>query len=384
MSDSKTTLGGFDLISDMFVSTEDKNTNQLEFEEDFEEEVIDDEVEDDDDESSNNLDTTVDKNKKTIKDDDEDDDEDDDDEEDDDEDEIENKGDSEEIQFDDEIDKDISSILKDKFEKEYSIVFDEEEDSLDSLDGIVKALSRIVEESSKPLYANEEVQKYDEFVRNGGNLLDFYSEVYSDGIDPDKIDLEDELNQKLVIREHLKTKGYKDANIDKRLVRYEESGVLEDEAIDALELLKEYKENKKEKLLENQKKEKEKLIADQQNFIADVQKTIDEMSDIRGIPLTKQEKVILKEYMFKPGKDGLSDYQREYTKNVKNLVESAFFTKNGDSLIKKAKDKAASETYKKLQKKINERKGKRQSGSTSKTGGGSSKSLEQLSSLFVG
>jgi len=42
--------------------------------------------------------------------------------------------------------------------------------------------------------------------------------------------------------------------MEKKLTKYEEAGILEDEAIDALEELREIKDKKKEQLLVNQQK----------------------------------------------------------------------------------------------------------------------------------
>jgi len=58
--------------------------------------------------------------------------------------------------------------------------------------------------------------------------------------------MEDENNQKAVLKEYLKEKGISNEKINKRVTRYEDLGSLEDEATDALEELKEIKINKKE------------------------------------------------------------------------------------------------------------------------------------------
>jgi len=58
--------------------------------------------------------------------------------------------------------------------------------------------------------------------------------------------MEDEANQKAVLKEYLKEKGIASEKINKRITRYEDLGALEDEATDALEELKEIKTAKKE------------------------------------------------------------------------------------------------------------------------------------------
>ena len=81
----------------------------------------------------------------------------------------------------------------------------------------------------------------DNFVKNGGNLRDYFE---IDGeLDLEEISIEDdEVNQKLVVKEFLKEKGFNAKQIEKKLSKYEDAGLLEDEAEDALEALKEIKE----------------------------------------------------------------------------------------------------------------------------------------------
>jgi hypothetical protein len=66
-------------------------------------------------------------------------------------------------------------------------------------------------------------------------------------VDLDNIDIEDDENaQKTVIKELLKEKGYNAKQIDKKISKYEDAGLLEDEAEDALEALRDIRAEKKE------------------------------------------------------------------------------------------------------------------------------------------
>jgi len=102
----------------------------------------------------------------------------------------------------------------------------------------------VVEENSKPDYASDEVAALDEFVRNGGKLQDYFKTDHE--LDLDNIDIEDEHSQKTVVRQLLKEKGFSDKQIEKKIQKYEDAGLLEDEAEDAIEDLKEIKQQKKE------------------------------------------------------------------------------------------------------------------------------------------
>lgn len=121
----------------------------------------------------------------------------------------------------------------------------DEEDKPKTAEELVNYFYDVIEENSKPSYASEEIEKLDEFVKNGGNIRDYFS--IDAEVNLEDIDIEDsEDNQKTVIREYLKEKGLNKSQIDKKLTRYEDAGVLEDEAVDALEALKDIREHKKE------------------------------------------------------------------------------------------------------------------------------------------
>lgn len=211
---------------------------------------------------------------------------------------------------------------------------------------LVKYFRDVITESSVPQYSSEDVQKLDEFVRNGGKLEDYFQA--GNGIDYETIDITDETNQKKVITALYKEKGWDDARITKKLERYEDAGVLEDEAEEAVELLKKIESEKKEALLESQKKTAEEAKQKQQKFYDDVVNEIKGLSDIRGIKISKDDRARLAEYIFKYDSNGVTQYQKDYAKSVKNLLESAYFTMKGDALISAAKSEGNSTAMQRL------------------------------------
>ena len=204
----------------------------------------------------------------------------------------------------------------------------------------------MIAESSVPQYSSEDVQKLDEFVRNGGKLENYFQA--GNGIDYDNIDITDESIQKKVITTLYKEKGWEDARIAKKIERYEDAGVLEDEAEEAVELLKKIEAEKKEALLESQKKTAEESKQKQQKFYDDVVNEIKGLSDIRGIKISKDDRARLAEYIFKYDSNGVTQYQKDYAKSVKNLLESAYFTMKGDALISAAKSEGNSTAMQRL------------------------------------
>lgn len=214
----------------------------------------------------------------------------------------------------------------------------EDDEKPKTAEDLIDYFKEVIEENSTPKYSSEEVEKLDEFVRNGGNLKDYFS-IDAD-IDLTDIEVEDnEINQKIVVKELLKEKGYSAKSIEKKLTKYEEAGILEDEAIDALEELREIKDKKKEQLLVNQQKQAEEAQRQQQEFFENVVAEIKSMNSIYGVEVPEKDKRALLEYIFKADANGVTRYQKDYAKSLKNLITSAYFTMKGDSLIDIAKKK---------------------------------------------
>lgn len=214
--------------------------------------------------------------------------------------------------------------------------FEEGEDKPKNVDELINYFQNVIEENSKPEYSSEEVEALDNFVKQGGDLKKYLT--IDAELDLDDIDIEDETNQKLVVKQLLKEKGFSTKKIDKLVSRYEEAGLLEDEAQDALEDLKEIKEERKKQLLEDQKKAYHEQLQRQQQFYDNVVSEIKGLKNIRGITVPEKDKKVLMDYILKPDTDGKTRYQKDYAKGgVKNLIESAYFTMNADKLIEAAK-----------------------------------------------
>lgn len=211
-----------------------------------------------------------------------------------------------------------------------------DEEKPKSVEDFVEYMKKAVEESSKPQYASDDVAAIDEYVRNGGSLTDYIQSTTGE-LDYDKIDITDEYTQKALIRELLVEKGFNDVQIKRKIDKYEDADLLEDEASDAVEALKESKEKKKNALLEAQRNSYEAAIEEQQKFYTNVVEQIEALSDVRGIKIPKEDKKQLMDYIFKVESDGRTRYQKDYSKSSKNLIESAYFTMKGDKLIENAK-----------------------------------------------
>lgn len=305
--------------------TSKKSTNNKEDEEE-EEDDVDDKGEEDDDIETNEPSKTKKSSKKTAK-------------TDKDNDTVDEKGEEDDIDSDDgTTSEELIVNFFDSLSEQLGWSDVEDEDKPKTAEDLIEYFKDVIEENSVPQYASEEVEKLDEFVRNGGNLKDYFS-IDAD-IDLDNIEVEDnEINQKLVVKEFLKEKGFSAKQIDKKITKYEDAGILEDEAVDALEALKDIKAERKEKLLEEQQKSARETQKQQQTFFNNVVSEIKGMDSIYGIEIPEKDKRALLEYIFKPDAEGVTKYQKDYAKSLKNLITSAYFTMKGDSLITIAKQK---------------------------------------------
>lgn len=251
---------------------------------------------------------------------------------------------------DDDVDEEESSkvtALFDAIAEELEWEFDDdEEEKPKTVEELVNYFKEVIKEQSVPQYANEDVAKLDEFVRNGGDLNDYFT--LTPEIDYENFDTTIESNQKQIVKMLLAEKGFNEKQIARKIEKYEDAGILEDEAEDALEAMKEIEETKKEQLLEDQRKQHEQMVARQQKFMDDVVGEINAMKDIRGIKVPEKDKKALLAYIFKADANGKTQYQKDYSKSVKNLIESAYFTMKGDTLLDTAKKMGTSSAIKNL------------------------------------
>lgn len=238
------------------------------------------------------------------------------------------------------------SALFDAIAEELGWEFEEDEEKPTSVESLVEYFKNVIQENSTPEYASEEVAEIDEFVRNGGKLEEYFS--VTPDIDYENFDTTIESNQKQIVRMLLTEKGYNDKQINRKIEKYEDAGILEDEAEDALESMKEIEQTKKEQLLEQQKKQNEKMVENQQKFVESVVGEIKGLNDIRGIKIPDKDRKELLAYIFKADANGVTQYQKDFRKSVKNLIESAYFTMKGDTLLSTAKKMGTSSAMKNL------------------------------------
>lgn len=206
-----------------------------------------------------------------------------------------------------------------------------------TVDELVQYMHDTVEQNSIPHYADERVQQLDEYINNGGKFEDFYS-IQKQELELDSIDIEDEASQKAIVREYLVESGYSDTEASRKIERYEDADLLQDEAEDALAKLKSYREAQRQQLAEEQAQYRAQQEQRSKAFYEDVTNKINGLTQIRGIQVPKEDRAALYNYIFRVDANGQSQYAKDFNKNmVKNLIESAYFTMKGDALVSNAK-----------------------------------------------
>ena len=206
-----------------------------------------------------------------------------------------------------------------------------------NVDEFVEYMSKVAEENSIPQYADYRIAQLDQYVKNGGRFEDFY-QTQQRSMYYDNIDIEDESNQKAVVRDYYKLQGMNDEQINRKIERYEDADMLEDEATDAINYLKAYEAQQAQYMAQQQEAQRQAQEQQAAQFVEDLTNGINGLADIRGIAIPKEDKKALYDYITKTDADGLTQYQKDFNGNlVNNLIESAYFTMKGDALLGEAR-----------------------------------------------
>lgn len=212
----------------------------------------------------------------------------------------------------------------------------DEDERPKNVDELVDYINNVVEIASVPEYADERIEQLDQYVKNGGKFEDFY-QTQQRTMSYDNIDIEDESNQKQVVHDYYKLQGMSDEQINRKIERYEDADMLEDEATDAVNYLKAYEEQQAQYMAQQQEAQRQAQEQQAIQFAQDLTNGINSLTNIRGISIPKEDKKALYDYITKTDADGLTAYQKEFNGNlVNNLIESAYFTMKGDALLGEA------------------------------------------------
>lgn len=224
----------------------------------------------------------------------------------------------------------------------------EDEEKPNTIEDLIDYMRDLVEESSEPSYADNKVKELNDYIANGGKYEDYFK-MQTQISELDTLDLDEEEDQKKVIREYYKSTGYTDTQIDKKISRWEDAGVLEDEAKESFDLLKEVKEKEKTQAIKEQEQARIQQEKTQQEFYTNIVNKIEDLKEIKGIKIPAEDRKKLKDYALKVESDGKTKYQKDLGKDiVTSFIEQAYFTMKGDSFVKSAKRSGETSAVSKL------------------------------------
>lgn len=194
------------------------------------------------------------------------------------------------------------------------LAYDENKEYENSEDGVKELIQDNINtgiEQWKNQYPKEALEVL-EHIKNGGTLNELI-QIEQDGPDYERdVDMTDENHQKFVIEDWLTEQGFSAEKIKSRLEKYEEAGLIEDEAKAAHEKLVELQKKKRETLLKEQKAENDRRQTEMKSRTEGFKKRVLETKEVAGIELKKGEQEKLLEYMTKPVKEGKTQLQLDY------------------------------------------------------------------------
>ena len=179
----------------------------------------------------------------------------------------------------------------------------EYEDTSDGLIALTQDMAgKIAEDQMEDLFDRFPlIKKHLEYTLAGGDSKDFM-ETFGSKNDYSKLDIskDDIRTQKAVLAEYFDAKGHDKEFIEEILEDYEDSGKLFDKSARAKDALIKAQAQKREQLILKQKEQQQAAYQEQEKFWGDLNKTIDESSELAGITLPARDKKKFFEYISKP------------------------------------------------------------------------------------
>lgn len=232
------------------------------------------------------------------------------------------------------------------------LIYDESKEYENSDEGIAELVAdnnQAVIEAFKNQYPKEALEVL-EHLKNGGSLNELI-QLDQEGPDYENdVDLTDEDHQRYLISDFLAEQGLSDDKIKAKLAKYEEAGLLEDEAKSAHEELIKLQKSRKVQVIENQKKIALERENDLKTRTDAFKKKVTEIKEIAGFQLKPGEQQILLDYMTKPVKEGKTKMQIEYDEDTQ-LKMAYFMMKKFD--FKEVEKKAITKATIKLKEVVN-------------------------------
>jgi hypothetical protein len=213
--------------------------------------------------------------------------------------------------------------------------------SLDGIAELVKdTISQTIQQTidENPQYAN--VLKA---AQAGLALEEFIEKVYDRGVDYSTLDISDEDNQEILVRDLLERQGVKEKMIEGIIKNSKDDGTWEETVNEAHQALIEIQQNTAKEILEAQEKAIEDARLEADKALLELRKTVDSLEEIQGFKLDKKSKDTFYNYLTKPvTKEGKTKIQLDAEDKDKQLKMAwMYFTNfNEKDLVNKITTKA--------------------------------------------
>lgn len=198
----------------------------------------------------------------------------------------------------------------------------------------------------------EVVAELVDFIELGGDPSKYLQSLYRP-LDIKSLDLGQEQDQELVVREYLKAQEFDLKDIDELIESYKDGLVLEKQALMASKKIEKLYDKQTAELVKQQEAIIEQNQKKSQDYIDSIKSTINSSKSLAGLDIVDKEKKEFEEYLLKVNpKTNMTKYQEDLSKDyVKNSVELAYLKfKNYD--FTKAKQAGKSEATKEIRNKI--------------------------------
>lgn len=183
-----------------------------------------------------------------------------------------------------------------------------------------------------------------DYLEKGGDPYKFL-ETVNTNIDYKTLDLDDEDNQKLVLREYFKTQDWTQEEIDDAIADYEEGLILKKRAEKAVKDLEKIHSRRIQELQAEQEQIIAERVKQHEEYINTIKNTIHSSNQIAGLQITDAEKAQFEKYLLETDKDGLTRYAREIQENpIQTQIELAYLKFKKFDFSKVAKEIRTKET----------------------------------------
>lgn len=233
-----------------------------------------------------------------------------------------------------------------------SLGYDIEGDFDDTEEGIQLLVERATEkatESSVEQYFSKypEVKELKDYIELGGDPNDFLQTKFPE-VDYTKVELsEDESQQEKIVRQELsQVRGMSNEEINAEIEDYKNGGILENKAKRSLAALKNKQQSDKDNLIKQQAQEKEEYLKQVENHWKNVESTLKEKTELKGVKIPSKDKDSFFEYLSKPVSEGKSQAmikQEEADLETRLLIDYMLYKnlKFSDLITRAAKDQNA-------------------------------------------